>query len=276
MKKGLGKGLGALIQTSLEESTEKSLLREIDINLIEPNPGQPRKSFPQDKLEELAQSIKEFGVIQPIVLSEAGDSYTIVAGERRYRAAKIAGLQTMPCIVKTYTELEALQIALIENVQRHDLNPIEEALCYEQLQKYFFFSKEDIAKKVGKSKYAISLRINLLSLDEEVQQHIMNEEITIGHGTKLVGLPIDHQLEICEKIIKEGLTVKEVEALIEKMQKVTPPKPASVKPYVNVEIDLKEYLQAKVKIKGKEEKGKIEIEYYSKEELLRIIEMIRK
>ncbi|MCL1996548.1 MAG: ParB/RepB/Spo0J family partition protein [Defluviitaleaceae bacterium] len=278
MKKGLGKGLGALIQTPIEKSMEASPLQEIDISLIEPNPMQPRKSFPEEPLEELAQSIQEFGIVQPIVVNENNGVYTIIAGERRYRAAHIVELKTIPCIIKTYSEMEALQVALIENVQRQDLNPIEEAMCYHQLGEYFFFNREEIGKKVGKSRNTISARMNLLNLDQDVQKHIISGELSASHGAKLVGLPIDHQIEICEKIITQNLGIREIEALVSKTQQSeqsTNPKKTQNKIYTNAEIDLKEYLGANVNIKGKEDKGKIEIEYSSKEELSRIIGIIR-
>ena len=218
-KRGLGKGLGALISTE-EKAEDKGSVIEIDINKIEPNKDQPRKNFNQDSLNELAESIKEFGVIQPLILNEKDGYYTIVAGERRWRAARIAKLNTVPAIIRNYGDLETLQIALIENIQREDLNPIEEALCYQKLIDIFFFKKEDIAAKVGKSRNTIGSMISLLSLDPRVQNFITEGRLLIGHGRRLLDISDNSlQFEAAERIMENELSVKEAGLLIDRLLK---------------------------------------------------------
>lgn len=282
MRKGLGKGLAALIQDPIIEVASDSLM-EIDINKIEPNPNQPRKSFNKEALEELSTSITEFGIIQPIVVREShgetGTYYSIIAGERRYRAARIAKLSTIPCIVKSYNEMEALHVALIENIQRQNLNPIEEAMCYKQLEEYFFNSREEIATKVGKSRNTISSRINLLSLNNELQGLIMQGDISASHALKLSPLEGDVQINIAHRIINENLTIKETETILESLNKPKEINKPSVQfktvyKYKQIETNLKEVWGTKVNIKDKGDKGKIEIEYYSNEDLDRIVTML--
>lgn len=277
MKKGLGRGLGALIQTPMLEDYKEALL-EIDINLIEPNPNQPRKNFPKVELEELASSVKEYGIIQPIIVNESenekGSYYTIIAGERRYRAARIAKLNKIPCIIKSYSQMEALQIALIENIQRQDLNPIEEAICYKQLEEYFFHNREEISKKVGKSRNTISNRISLLSLDDRVQEMIINGQVPAGHAQKLVGLPKELQNEISQKILTQNLSIKETELLANKAPVREKNNIKFIKFYPQIETNLNEIFGTKVNIKDNGNKGKIEIEYYSKEDLERLLELL--
>ena len=294
-KSGLGgKGLGAMIpKQALQPFTinpdNGTGYTELDINIIEPNPEQPRKHFPAEELEQLAASIKAHGIIQPIVVNKKADfvtskdtgeeayKYIIIAGERRWRAARQAGLTTLPCIVKSYDSMKALQIALIENIQRQDLNPIEEALCYQQLQEYFFNTKEEIADKVGKSRNTIAARINLLTLSDEVIEHIATGELSAGHGTKLVGLPLSRQTELAGIIIAKQLSVKETEALINQAPKPAEETPnrSRYNPYIAFETGLKERFGTKVNIKDKDGKGKIEIEYYSPDDLERILEIIK-
>lgn len=284
MKKGLGRGLGALIpDLPAEEKFREGDVVEEDINNITPNKDQPRKFFSEEALEELSASIKEFGIIQPIVVNKKGEGeYEIIAGERRYRAAKMAGLKRVPIIVKTYTELEALQIALIENIQRQDLNPIEEALSYKKLTEYFFFTKEALAKKVGKSRNTITNRLNLLNLNEEIQGLVMEEKFSSNHALLLLNR--ENQKELAKKIIEEGLSIKETEALLREEQDskegVQVEEQAKVKKqrqifYENHEKNLTKTLNTKVQIKG-EKKGKIEIEYKTKEDLERIINSLVK
>lgn len=279
MKKGLGRGLGALIpDLPEEEKLKEGDVLEEDINNITPNKEQPRKYFSEEALEELSASIKEFGIIQPIVVNKKDSKYEIIAGERRYRAARMAGLTHVPIIVKTYTDLEALQIALIENIQRQDLNPIEEALSYKKLSDYFFFSRETIAKKVGKSRNTIANRLNLLNLDEEVQSLVMEEKVSSNHALLLLNK--ENQKEIAKKIIEEGLSIKETEALLKELPENIKEEPAKIKKerqvfYENYEKNLTETLNTKVQIKG-EKKGKIEIEYKTEEELTRIMNSLIK
>ena len=293
-KSGLGgKGLGAMIpKQTLQSFTIEPMVSEgyieLDINHIEPNPEQPRKHFPPEELEQLAASIKAHGIIQPLVVNKIANleatktsnvtlyRYVIIAGERRWRAARLAGLTTLPCVIKSYDEMKALQISLIENIQRQDLNPIEEALCYQQLQEYFFNTKEEIADKVGKSRNTIAARINLLTLSDDVTHLIAMGELTAGHGTKLVGLPVNRQNELAAVIVDKQLSVKETEQLINQTPKpVTEPANRDrYNPYITFETGLKERFGTKVNIKDKDGKGKIEIEYYSTEDLERILDMM--
>ncbi|MCL1924552.1 MAG: ParB/RepB/Spo0J family partition protein [Defluviitaleaceae bacterium] len=278
MKKGLGRGLGALIpDLPEEENLSKGDILEESIEKITPNPEQPRRYFSEAALEELSQSIKEFGIIAPIVVNKKPNgTFEIIAGERRYRASKMAGLTHVPIIVKSYSDLEALQIALIENIQRQDLNPIEEALSYKKLIDYFFFNKETIAGKVGKSRNTIANRLNLLNLSEDIQNLIAEGTITANHALLLLNK--ENQVELANKIVEEGLSIKETEALFkdeefsEKQEKPLK-KPRQIY-YENFEKDLENFFGTKVEIKG-QKKGKIEIEYKSEEELARLIQSLK-
>ena len=306
-RKALGKGLGALISSAEDrmpslvppqntEHNHESLagVLEIDINKVEPNKDQPRKRFDEDKLTELADSIKQFGIIQPIVVTRVDNAvgfFKIVAGERRWRAARIAELRTVPVIVKDLADMEVLQIALIENIQRQDLNPIEEALCYQQLCDVFFFRQEDIAGKVGKSRATVSGMMSLLKLDPRVQNFIAEGKLTAGHGRKLLEIESGNtQFEIGEKIIEDELSINQISSLIESLNKKapvddndkTPQKEATTISegnkilYKSIENELMSALGTKVAIKDKKDKGKIEIDYYSQDELDRLIGLFKK
>ena len=282
MKKGLGRGLSALIPDLPEETNlSKGDVLEESIENITANPDQPRKKFNETALEELSQSIKEFGIIQPIVVNKKGAGYEIIAGERRYRAAKLAGLTHVPIIVKTYTDLEALQIALIENIQRQDLNPIEEALSYKKLTDYFFYNRETIAKKVGKSRNTISNRLNLLNLNEDLQNLIVENKIGANHALLLINK--ENQIELANKIVAENLSIKETEALLKEKHeeneedekdedKLKEKKPRTIY-YESFERNLGNLFGTKVEIKG-QKKGKIEIEYKTEEELERLVKYL--
>ena len=288
-KTGLGRGLGinSLIRTADkdEEIVSGNSIVEIDINKVEPNPDQPRKQFHKESLEELAMSIQEYGIIQPILVNDLGDGfYKIVAGERRYRAARIAKLSTIPVIIKTYQEMEALQIALIENIQRQDLSPVEEALCYKQLEEYFFHKKEDIAKKVGKSRNTIAQRINLLELPEEVLDMVSDGKISASHGLKIVALDDEElMLRVATEVFDNSLSLRETGELIERVKGAVDVVDAEgegvpvyrANPFEGIENILKDIWGTKVNIKGKGDKGKVEIEYYSKEELERVLDGLR-
>lgn len=300
----LGKGLGALIAASEDglsgsvsgenrssESEKASGVLEVDINKIEPNKNQPRKRFDEDSLEELADSIKQFGIIQPIIVTKMddgdGDFYKIVAGERRWRAARIAQLKSVPVIIKDLEDKEILQVALIENIQRQDLNPIEEALCYQQLCDVFFFRQEDIAAKVSKSRASISGMLSLLKLDARVQNLIAEGKLTAGHGRKLLELKNgDAQFDLGEKIIDEQLSLSEITAHVEVMSKsegheenetsnATNSKDENDTFYKSIEKELMNVLGTKVTIKNKKDKGKIEVEYYGQDELDRLIGLFK-
>ncbi len=276
-KSALGKGLGALIPNDIlvKEDNNPSC---IDINLIKSNEKQPRKSFDDVKIAELAQSIKEHGIIQPIILNKKDDYYTIVAGERRWRASKLLGLKEVPAIVMDLSDKDILEISLIENIQRQDLNPIEEALAYQKLLSDFNLTQEELSKRVGKSRVAISNTIRLTALCDTVKQYLIDEVITEGHGRALLAIEDPKlQSEIAQKVIDEKLSVRELERLIKsfKFDKKTREKTREINPYYkDVTERLQNYFGTKVNISNKNNKGKIEIEYYSDEDLQRILEII--
>ena len=298
-KKGLGaKGLGinALINTEMEDmkaskpvekkKTEEAVL-EVELDMIEPNRKQPRKYFDEAALEELAASLKTYGMIQPIVVKKNGEYYEIIAGERRWRAAKIAGLVKVPVVIKKWEEGEAFEAALVENLQREDLNPMEEAESYQRLQEEFGLSQEKIAEKVGKSRSAITNSLRLLQLDPRVRNFVVENKLTGGHARTL--LPVingDEQFELAEYIIEEGLSVRAVEALVKThLEKAEKPaeteetlSKADEREYRAIEDDLKSLFSTKVKLKplGKRNKGKIEIEYYSEEDLERLLALLKR
>ena len=297
-KKGLGaKGLGinALINTEMEDmkaskpakkKTEEAVL-ELDLDMIEPNRKQPRKYFDETALEELAASLKAYGMIQPIVVKKSGDYYEIIAGERRWRAAKIAGLKKVPVVIKKWEEGEAFEAALVENLQREDLNPMEEAESYLRLQDEFGLSQEKIAEKVGKSRSAVTNSLRLLQLDPRVRNFVVENKLTGGHARTLLSVTNgDEQFELAEMVIEEGLSVRAVEALVkahlakaeksEKEEKEVSKEDA--REYRAIEDDLKSFFSTKVKLKplGKRNKGKIEIEYYSDEDLERLLALLKR
>lgn len=296
-KKGLGaKGLGinALINTELEDmrvaqpqAKKDETVVELELDLIEPNRRQPRKYFDETALEELAVSLKTYGMIQPIVVKKSGEYYEIIAGERRWRAAKIAGMEKVPVVVKKWEEGEAFEAALVENLQREDLNPMEEAESYQRLQEEFGLNQEKIAEKVGKSRSAITNSLRLLQLDPRVRNFVVENKLTGGHARTL--LPItdgDAQFELAEHVIEEGLSVRAVETLVKarltKAEKVDEKKEEVAKvdetAYRSIEDDLKSLFSTKVKLKpmGKRNKGKIEIEYYSEDDLERLLALLKR
>ena len=266
-----------------EKKSEYDMM--VPINQIEPNRNQPRKQFDEDAIEELADSIKQFGVIQPLIVKKRENYYEIIAGERRWRASKKAGIKKVPVIVKDYDEKEILKISLIENLQREDLNPIEEALAYQQLKSEYGLKQDEIATSISKSRTAITNTMRLLKLDERVQKMVMDNLITSGHGRTLI--PIEDkevQYQTAVKIMDEGLSVREAERIVKKMleDKKQNKEEASLEQqeeqrYLSFfEGKMKDILGSKVTIKNKKnQKGKIEIEYYSKDELERIIDLIQ-
>lgn len=291
-KRGLGAGLDNLIPDIGLETTEdvkttekENVSREtlIPVIKIEPNRAQPRTRFDEDALQELADSIKQYGIIEPIVVQKRENHYEIIAGERRWRAARLAGLKEVPVVIKDYSEDEIFTIALIENIQREDLNPIEEAVAYQKLIQELNLKQDEVAEKVSKSRTAITNSMRLLKLDQRVQQMLIDEMITEGHGRAL--LPItdpEEQFTLAMKVFDEKLSVRETEKLIKKIQeeKKTPDKPVEeIKDvsfvYKSLEEKLKRTLGTKVEIKNKSNNtGKIEIEYYSMDELERIVELM--
>lgn len=291
--KGLGKGLDSLIpdnkgakkssavsKEKKEESIESTGEKMVKINMVEPNGTQPRKNFEEDSLLELADSIKQFGVLQPLLVQKKDGYYEIIAGERRWRAAKLAGVKEVPVIVREYSDQEIVEIALIENIQRENLNPIEEAMAYKRLMKEFHMKQDEIAERVAKSRTAVTNSIRLLKLDERVQQMLIDDMISTGHARTLLGLEDgDEQYTIANRIFDEKLSVREVEKLIKELKNPKQKKEKEKKEndfiYRDLEERMKGIMGTKVSVNRKANgKGKIEIEYYSEEELERLFEMI--
>lgn len=299
-KGGLGKGLDSLIQSStsrpkaapktevkekiiekvVEKVVEKPVEQKIKLSLIEPNREQPRKKFDEEALQELRDSIKQYGIIQPLVVKKNADYYEIIAGERRWRAAKMAGLKEVPVIIKEYTDQEIVEISLIENIQRENLNPIEEAIAYKRLLDEFHLKQEEVAKRVAKSRTTVTNSLRLLKLDEKVQQMVIEEKLTSGHVRALLAIEDKNaQYNIAKKVYDEKLNVRDTEKLV---KLVLSPKAPKVKKkltheeiYHDMEERMKEIFGSKVSIQRKSEhKGKIEIEYYSDEELERILDVM--
>ena len=295
---GLGKGLDILIPNTnsgeqikqiseaktkvvekvVEKIVEKPIEMRVKLSKIEPNKEQPRRNFDEDSLIELSESIKQHGIIQPIIVQEKNGYYEIIAGERRWRAAKLAGLKEVPVIVKKFTEQEILEISLIENIQRENLNPIEEAIAYKRLLNEFHLKQDEVAERVSKSRTAVTNSMRLLKLDERVQQMVIEEKLSTGHARALLGIEdAELQYQTANKVFDESLSVREVEKLVKSMNA---PKKEMKKPEINQAIyddmseKLKQLMGTKVQIMPKNnEKGKIEIEYYSSDELERIIDL---
>lgn len=267
---------------SSDELEKKDSVLTMKISLVEPNRDQPRKHFSEEGIEELASSIKQYGIIQPLLVQKHDDYYEIIAGERRWRAAMKAGLKEVPVIVKDYTSREAVEISLIENIQREDLNPIEEALAYDRLIQEFELTQEQVAGRVSKSRSSVTNSLRLLKLADDVRQMVISGDLSEGHARTLLGLPNEEmQTLLAERIIKEKLSVRDTEKLVKKLTSTTPKK-TKARDYQkeailgNLSEQLKVILGTKVSIteKGKS-KGKIEIEYYSDDELNRIFEMLQ-
>lgn len=277
----LGKGLASLIPESDLQSNDREQVLTIDVNLIKPNKKQPRKNFDDEKLMELANSIKEHGIIQPIVVKEEDNIYTIIAGERRWRAAKQLNLKEVPVIIKDLTEREIVEVSLIENIIRENLNPIEEAMAYKRLLKEFSLTQEEISKQVSKSRSAIANALRLLNLDERIQGYLIEGVISEGHGRAILGLENkEEQYIIAQKVIDENLNVRQTESLVKnygRHQEIKEPirKPAEDIYYKDIKVRLENHFNTKVNINSNSKnKGKIEIEYYSPEDLQRIIEIL--
>ncbi len=291
---GLGKGLDSLIPDMnvggaaapktevktkiVEKVVEKPIEMKVKISKIEPNKEQPRKNFDEDALIELSESIKQHGMLQPILVQERKGYYEIIAGERRWRAAKLAGLKEVPVIIKKFTEQEIVEISLIENIQRESLNPIEEAIAYKRLLTEFHLKQDEVAERVSKSRTAVTNSMRLLKLDDRVQQMVIEEKLSTGHARALLGIEdMELQFQIACRVFDEKLSVREVEKLVKSLNT---PKKEVKKPEINQAVyddiseKLKQIMGTKVNILPKsQEKGKIEIEYYSSEELERIIDL---
>lgn len=297
-KKGLGKGLDSLIpdnkpakinQTeavlkTLENSDvqmeSKSGEQMININKVEPNREQPRKKFEEDALMELADSIKQFGVIQPLVVRKKKDYYEIIAGERRWRAARMAGVKEIPVIIKDYSEQEIIEIGLIENIQRENLNPIEEAAAYKRLLEEFNLKQDEVAERVSKSRTAVTNSMRLLKLCEKVQQMVIDDMISTGHARALLAIEdAELQYKLAQQIFDEKLSVRDVEKLVKDIKNPKQPKEKKIIKneflYNDLANKMKDVIGTKVNISAKGNgKGKIEIEYYSDDELERVFDMI--
>ncbi|MBQ6812185.1 MAG: ParB/RepB/Spo0J family partition protein [Agathobacter sp.] len=293
-KKGLGKGLDSLITNKVEKPAEVKSAGKVDsengavlmnINKVEPNREQPRKKFDEDALLELSESIKQFGVLQPLLVTEREDYYEIIAGERRWRAAKLAGVKEVPVIIKKLTEKEIMIISLLENIQREDLNPIEEAQGYKRLIEEFNLKQDEVAEQVSKSRTAVTNAMRLLKLSDKVQQMLIDEMLTTGHARALLAIEDhDKQYEIAQRIFDEKLSVRDTEKLMKNLQNEKLDVPVSTNKidpqlraiYNDLEEQMKTIIGTKVFINPKDDKkGKIEIEYYSQDELDRIIDLIR-
>jgi len=295
-KSGLGKGLDSLIPNkkenkdisprfdkkklqAMEESVKEAGIM-VKVNQVEPNRDQPRKDFDEDALMELADSIKQFGILQPLIVQKKKDYYEIIAGERRWRAAKLAGIKEVPIIVKNFTEQEIVEISLIENIQRENLNPIEEAMAYKRLLKEFNLKQDEVAERVSKSRTAVTNSMRLLKLSDRVQQMIIDDMISTGHARALLAIDDEEQqYTLANKIFDEKLSVRETEKLVKTLKN---PKKEAKKSKVehtfvheNLEEHMKSVMGTKVYVNPKANgKGKIEIEYYSEEELERIYDLI--
>lgn len=295
LKRGLGKGLDSLIPTNVmmesevkhatvstasspEEEKDGTLM--VKLSKVEPNREQPRKNFDEDSLQELAESLKQFGMLQPILVQNRGDYYEIIAGERRWRAAKIAGLKEVPVIVRELTDQEIVEISLIENIQREDLNPIEEAQAYKRLLTEFHLKQDEVAEQVSKSRTAVTNSMRLLKLCDEVQKMVVDDMISTGHARALISIEDpEEQYLIAQKIFDEKLSVREVEKLVKDLYK--PPKPPKEENktlqaiYQEISERLKQSLSTKVSVSAKQNgAGKIEIEFYNHEDLERLLERI--
>ncbi|MBD5542150.1 MAG: ParB/RepB/Spo0J family partition protein [Lachnospiraceae bacterium] len=290
--RGLGKGLDALIPVSSDVKGNKksntALEKEkgsetlVKITMVEPNREQPRKTFDEEALNELAESIKQFGLLQPILVQDRKSYYEIIAGERRWRAAKLAGLKEVPVIIKDLTDQEIVEISLIENIQRENLNPIEEALAYKKLLNEFHLKQEEVAERVSKSRTAVTNSMRLLKLEEEVQKMVVEELITTGHARALLGIEDGEQQIACaQKIVDEKLSVRDIEKLVKNMNKPVKEKKVSKERntdfiYQDIEEKLKLSLGTKVSVSAKENgAGKIEIEFYSSDDLERLLEILK-
>ena len=281
MRRGLGQGLDALFaKTAINEEeslqNQQGEVKMIKTSLVEPRKDQPRKNFDREQLQALANSVSEHGVIQPIIVIEGQNGYySIIAGERRWRACKLAGLTEIPAIVRTYDELQIAEVALIENLQREDLNPIEEALGYKTLMERFSMTQDKVSERVGKSRSNIANMLRLLSLEDEIKEMLAENKLSMGHARALLALPEGaKRVQAAKKIISEGLNVRQAE----EMGKQLPASPKKVSDskesaYPDVDRTLSEKYGTKVKIKGNR-KGKIEIEFYSVADLTRIVDLL--
>ncbi|GEK31245.1 stage 0 sporulation protein J [Kurthia zopfii] len=279
MAKGLGKGLDAIFKG--QEMVNGNQVEKIKVRSIKPNPFQPRKEFSDEALEELATSIKEHGVLQPIIVRKKGVSYEIVVGERRFRASKLALQNEIPAVVRDLTDQQMMEYALLENLQREDLNAIEEAEAYQNLMEHLSLTQEQLAQRLGKSRPYIANHIRLLSLPKEIQAYVVEGQLSTGHARALLALKNKKVMQqVAEKIIAEGLNVRQLEALVQQMMQSEGSKETKKELKKDLFIEeyeghLRDYFGTSVQIKKGKHKGKIEIEFFSDDDLERILEMLK-
>lgn len=276
MAKGLGKGISAFFP---DETLSNNSVEYIAVNQLVVNPFQPRKIFVEAALQELATSIGEHGIIQPIVVRKHGKKYEIIAGERRFRAAQLAGLSEVPAIIKEMSEQQMMEVAILENLQREDLTPIEEAEAYSNLITKLKFTQDELAKRLGKSRPHIANHIRLLQLPENIRQSMNEGMLSMGHGRAILGVKNKKTMqEIADKVIKQGLNVRQVEALVQQLNDKVPHETRKTKKDIFVqetEAHLRDYFGTNVQIKKQKNKGKIEIEFYSEDDLARILDVLQ-
>lgn len=277
MSRGLGKGLNALITSNLIEEGEQ--VKEVSISEIRPNPYQPRKEFEQSAIDELALSIKEHGIIQPLIVRKSIKGFELVAGERRLRAAKATGLKQVPVVVKAYTDQQLMEIALIENLQRENLNPLEEAEAYEKLIAHHEYTQEQLAQKIGKSRPHVANMLRLLQLPEKIRKMVSTSVLSMGHARALLTLDKEQvQLQLAKDVMEKGLSVRQLEELVKQLnvsRETKKKKPAKTEPVlIEMEEWLRSHFGTSVKIKKGTKRGKIEIDFYSQEDLQRILDIL--
>jgi ParB family chromosome partitioning protein len=278
-RQALGKGLGALIPDKpLAEGEGKKSFFTCGIEEIQPNPFQPRKTFNEEPLQELVQSIREKGILQPLVVRRKGERYELIAGERRWRAAQKAGIKEVPILVRNVSESELLELSLIENIQRENLNPIEEAEAYKGLAEQFHLTQEDISQKVGKDRATVANALRLLKLPPEIKQSLAEGKVTVGHARALLGLDSpEKQRAAWRKVLSGGLSVRQTENLIKRLRPKTSAGSAKSTPEWESLVDeLQRSLGTRVRIVGRKKRGRIEIDFYSPEELERILDFLRR
>ncbi|MDR7318680.1 ParB/RepB/Spo0J family partition protein [Brevibacillus nitrificans] len=278
MSRGLGKGLNALITSNLIEEGEQ--VKEVSVSEIRPNPYQPRKEFEPAAIEELAQSIKEHGIIQPLIVRKSIKGFELVAGERRLRAAKLSGLKQVPVVVKAYTDQQLMEIALIENLQRENLNPLEEAEAYEKLIAHHDYTQDQLAQRIGKSRPHVANMLRLLQLPETIRKMVSMAELSMGHARALLAVTKEQaQQQLAKDVVEKGLSVRQLEELVKQLnvsRETKKKKNAKNEPVlVEIEQRLRSLFGTSVKIKKGTKRGKIEIDFYSQEDLQRIIDLLQ-
>ncbi|BFH71679.1 MAG: ParB/RepB/Spo0J family partition protein [Paenibacillus dendritiformis] len=279
MSKRLGRGLDALIPSLSVNDDDK--VTEVSLQQLRPNPYQPRKNFDEQSIQELAESIKQHGVIQPIIVRSVVKGYEIIAGERRYRASQLLGLPTVPAVIRSFSDQQVMEIALIENLQRENLNAIELALAYQGLMDQFSLTQEELSVKVGKSRSHIANFLRLLQLPEEVKEYVSRGTLSMGHARAIVGVKDTTKVkQLAKSTIDQGWSVRQLEEAIQQLHQKNKPadKPKAVRhdPYLHeVEESLREQFRTTVRIKQNKDKGKIEIAYFSKQDLERLLEMLQ-